>query len=116
MAVVTITIDTGSFDEDGRLVHADDAVAQLCLALVRLEGELSIRGRDLAAVVRMRVLAADPNEAHELLDVALERFRPLGTTPEIRTVDAGRMAAGMLVAVSADVTDTTPNPIRRNGP
>lgn len=107
---MTITIDTGSFDEDGRLVHADDAVAQLCLALVRLEDELAARGTDLTAVARMRVLAADPNEADELLDVALERFRQLGTIPEIRTADAGRMSAGMLVALSAELTDTTPTP------
>lgn len=102
---MTITIDTGSFDEGGRFVHADDAVAQLCLALVRLEVELADRGQDLSAVVRMRVLAAGPDEMDELVEVALERFRPFGTTPEVRSLNVGRMAApGMLVALSADVT------------
>jgi enamine deaminase RidA (YjgF/YER057c/UK114 family) len=108
IADVTITIDTASVDEGGRFVHADDAVAQLCLALVRLEAELTARGLGLSDVVRMRVLAVDPNEAAELADLALERFQPIGAAPEIRCLHVGRMTSpGMLVALSADVTDTT---------
>lgn len=104
---MTITIDSEPIDEHGYLVHAEDATAQLCLALVRLETELDGRGLALSAVARLRVLALDNANAAELVDVVAERFD--GTTATaISCVEVERLAVdGMLVALSADVTVST---------
>jgi enamine deaminase RidA (YjgF/YER057c/UK114 family) len=100
---VTITIDSEPIDEHGFLVHAEDATAQLCLALVRLETELGDRGLVLAAATRLRVLTLDATDAAELVAVAAERLDPTATA--ISCVEVERFAVdGMLVAVSADVT------------
>ncbi|WP_211195867.1 FAD-binding protein [Agromyces sp. H66] len=104
---MTITIDTAPIDEHGYLVHAEDATAQLCLALVRLETELHARGLPRSAVGELRVLAVDGAHAAELVDVVAERFDDT-TAPAISCVEVERLALdGMLVAVSADVTART---------
>lgn len=102
---MTITIETEPVDEHGYLVHAEDATAQLCLALVRLEATLRERGLDLSAVVGLRVRAVDPGLARDLVEVAAERFGAAGAAATITCVPARRLGGDdMLVAISADVT------------
>lgn len=101
---MTITIDSGPTDEHGYLVHAEDATAQLCLALVHLESALGDRGLALSAVARLRVLAVDPTLACELVDIVTERLDDAAATA-ITCVEVDRLEVdGMLVALSADVT------------
>lgn len=112
---MTITIDSEPIDEHGYLVHAEDATAQLCLALVRLETELDERGLGLSAVLRLRVLALDGAGAAELVDVVAERLD--GTTaPAISCIEVERLAVdGMLVAISADVAvHTRPTHLKKD--
>ena len=98
-----ITIDAAPLDEGGELVHAEDAVAQLCLALVRLEAELADHGLGMAAVDRLRVLTIEPADP-ELVDLVLERCYADGATPPIACLQVARLEVpGMLVGVSADV-------------
>lgn len=104
---MTITIDSEPIDEHGYLVHAEDATAQLCLALVRLETELAERGIGLSAVSRLRVLALAGADAAELVDVVAERIDG-SAAAAISCIEVERLAVdGMLVAISADVTVDT---------
>ncbi|MGR0219541.1 Rid family hydrolase [Agromyces sp. ZXT2-6] len=104
---MTITIETEPVDEHGYLVHAEDATAQLCLALVRLEAALRERGLDLSAVDGVRVRAVDARLAAELVEIAVERFAAAAVAPAIACVPAVRLGIDdMLVAISADVSVT----------
>ncbi|WP_430645621.1 hypothetical protein [Agromyces sp. GXS1127] len=106
----TTTIETRSVDDRGVLMHADDATAQLCLSLVRLETALVERGLGLGAVTQVRIHATQPAAASELVELVLERFRSGPTTPIVAWVSATPPEApGMLVRLAADVAITTPH-------
>ncbi|MBM7505251.1 hypothetical protein ACFPER_13710 [Agromyces aurantiacus] len=102
---MTITIDTGSLDEGGALMHAEDAPAQLCLALVRLEAKLAGCGLDLSDVDRLRVLLIERVAPGELIDLIAERLDATAATPTVTWACVERLEVpGMLVGISADVT------------
>ena len=99
---VTI-IDTEPVDEHGCLVHAEDATAQLCLALARLGSELGDRGQSPSAITRIRVFALDGEDAIEFVEVVAEWLD--GAAAEIACLHVERLPVdGMLAAISADVT------------
>lgn len=103
---MTITINSEPVDDLGYLVHAEDATAQLCLALIRLDAALHGAGLDLSAVSRLRVLTVDARLAGELVEVVAERVGD--TTTAVSCVEAPRLPLeGMLVALSADVPALT---------
>ncbi|WP_400999365.1 FAD-binding oxidoreductase [Agromyces sp. GXQ0307] len=105
----TTTIETGSVDDRGELLHADDATAQLCLSLVRLEAALVERGLELGAVTQVRIHATEPGSASELVELVLERFGTGRAAPVVAWVSAARHEVpGMLVRLAADVAVTTP--------
>ena len=106
---MTITIETGSLDEGGRLVHADDVIAQVCLALVRLESRLAELGTDPGAVAHVRVQAVDPRWAGDLVDLVVERFDAVSAHPLVTwAVTAELDPPGLLVRLTADVSTQTP--------
>lgn len=106
---VTITIETEPIDELGCLVHAEDATAQLCLALSRLVDELGDRGLSPAAVLRLRVFALDEEKFVEFVEVVTEWLN--GVTAEVVCLRVERLPVdGMLAALAADVT-ATENPL-----
>ncbi|MRX45350.1 RidA family protein [Agromyces kandeliae] len=107
----TTTIETGSVDDRGALLHADDATAQLCLSLLRLESALADRGLGVEAVTQVRIHATDPGSASELVELVLERFGAGSTTPVVAWISDDRHdVPGMLVRLAADVAVTTPVP------
>ncbi len=107
--VTTTTIETRSVDDRGELMHADDATAQLCLSLVRLEAALVERGLGLEAVTQVRIHATEPGSASELVELVLERFGAGRAAPVVAWVsDAREDVPGMLVRLAADVAVTPP--------
>jgi len=106
---VTITIETRSVDEHGRLVHAEDATAQLCLAFVRLESTLAELGLPPSAIIRLRVLAADPVAASELVEIIDERLGGVAAVVPVDIVAAdGAVMPGVLIGLVAEVMVDTP--------
>lgn len=85
LETVTTTIGSDPVDDQGELVHADDATAQLCLAFVRLEQVLAARGLSLASVtgLRLRTAVADPAD---LVEVLAERLGCLDREPPVEIV------------------------------
>lgn len=111
IADVTITIETGSLDESGRLVHADDAIAQVCLALVRLESRLDERGLDASRVTQVRVHAVEPRCAGDLVGLVIERFEAVSARPLVTWVGETELEPpGLLVRLAADIADHPANP------
>jgi len=107
--VTTTTIETRSVDDRGELLHADDATAQLCLSLVRLEAALAERGLGLEAVTQVRIHSVGPGSASELVELVLERFGAGPAAPVVAWVSAERHdPPGLLVRLAADVAVTTP--------
>lgn len=108
---MTITIEAGSLDEGGRLVHADDAVAQVCFALVRLESRLLAAGIHLSRVARVRVHAVDPSWAGDLVGLVIERFEAVSARPLVTWVGETALdPPGLLVRLAADIADHPANP------
>ncbi|WP_221629250.1 FAD-binding oxidoreductase [Humibacillus xanthopallidus] len=126
---MTITIRTASVDDHGRLMHAEDATAQACLAFVRLERELECRGLALAALRRLTVLspapapdadAAEPlatgrsrptTAPGDIVDLIRERLTPEGAHVPVDVLPAERLAQpGLLVALRAEVVSPPSTP------
>jgi len=106
---VTITITSASVDDLGRLMHAEDAAAQTCLAFQRLEAELDRRGLRLDALRRIELCTVADAASVELVDLVRERLgeRLRGRGPTVRTgtATADRLRLpGMLVELRAEVT------------
>ncbi|MGS2807370.1 Rid family hydrolase [Nocardia sp. MW-W600-9] len=110
---MTITIETTSVDESGRLVHAEDATAQLCLAFERLDSALAARGLGASSIVRLRVRARAPADAADLTDLVAEWLE--GAQVPVELVDVAHLALpGSLVELSAQVIPTSPDPKDRS--
>ncbi|MFC6011361.1 FAD-binding protein [Nocardia lasii] len=101
---MTITIATTPVDETGRLVHAEDAAAQLCLAFARLDSALTARGVGAASIEVLRIRTRVP--VADLVDLVEEWLA--GAPVSVELVDVARLAVpGMLVELSARVRLTT---------
>lgn len=106
---MTIILETTSVDESGRLVHAEDAAAQLCLAFERLEAALATRGLEASSIVRLRVRARAPADAADLADLVAEWLD--GAPVPVDLIDVAHLALpGTLVELSAQVIPTSPDP------
>ncbi len=107
MRLVTITITTTPVDDDGLLLHADDAIAQACLAVVRLTSTLAERGIASTAILAVRLGVIEPADAGDLVEVVAEELVRLDVTVPLRVVAAGSsLEPGMLVRLSVDVRVT----------
>ncbi|HYF73745.1 MAG TPA: PIG-L family deacetylase [Nocardioides sp.] len=98
-----ITIpEHGPLDEHGRLLHEDDAAAQLALAVSRLEASLAASGRTLADLAELRVSTTDPAAIEGVYDVLTERLEATGARADVRVEPADALAVpGMLVSLAA---------------
>jgi FAD/FMN-containing dehydrogenase len=114
---VTTTISAFPDDESGRLLHAEDAVAQACLAVRRLEAELVRQDVPAAAITAVRVLAdpADPTvSTADLVEVVTEELDRLAVHVTVTVGVVHRFTApGMLVGVEADVVAASTHTIQR---
>jgi enamine deaminase RidA (YjgF/YER057c/UK114 family) len=100
---------TGPVDQLGRLVHEDDAAAQLALAMARTEDAVRAAEHDLVDLIALRVLTIDRATAEGVLDVIGERLTALGVAPTVVVVDVDRLPVpGMLVAIEADLDRANP--------
>jgi hypothetical protein len=94
---------TGSLDRFGRLVHEDDAAAQLALSMSRLEDALADGGYAVGDVGALRVLTTDRAALDQVYDVLTERLDALGARPLTTIHEVAHLpVAGMLVALEAD--------------
>ncbi len=94
---------TGSLDRLGRLVHEDDAAAQLALSMSRLEDALADHGHTVGDLASLRVLTTDRAALDQVYDVLTERLDALGARPVTTIHEVAHLAvAGMLVALEAD--------------
>lgn len=102
---VTITIETAPVDEHGRLMHADDPIAQTCLAVRRLESALAHRDLPASAITAILLLTAEPSAAGDLVDVVAEELDRLRSSASvgIGPDDGIDVEPGMLVRLKADV-------------
>lgn len=97
-----ITFEAAPVDDRGRLLHAEDPLAQTCLAFVRLESELAGHGLSTADITTLWVLSADARPDPDLLAVLAERFGPAAPPMRLTVVgDLGR--PGMTIGLRADV-------------
>ncbi|WP_308291252.1 FAD-binding oxidoreductase [Microbacterium ureisolvens] len=71
---MTITIHTSSVSEDGRLLHAEDAAAQACLAVVRLERALETRRLPPRRIVGIEVRTTDASIIADIVGIVRERL------------------------------------------
>ncbi len=89
-------------DDAGRLLHEEDAAAQLALAVARLEAALRSEGRRPTELAGLRVLTTDRAALADVLDVLLERLDALGAGPDIAIDEVEQLyLPGMLVALEA---------------
>jgi FAD/FMN-containing dehydrogenase/enamine deaminase RidA (YjgF/YER057c/UK114 family) len=100
---------SGPIDEQGRLLHEDDAAAQLALAASRLEDALASEGRSPHDLAGLRVLTTDRATVLDVLDVLVERLEALGVSPGIAVDEVGRLdVPGMLLALEPSLTTAVP--------
>ena len=103
---------TGPLDDRGRLLHEDDAAAQLALAVARLEGGLAAEGRDPAELTGLLVLTTDRADALDVLDELVERLDALGIAPALAVEEVEHLPVpGMLLALQPALQPAlTPQP------
>lgn len=106
------TLLTGSpLDDLGRLVHEDDAAAQLALATVALEAAVTARGRRMCQLDELRVLTTDPAALADVLDVLTDRLDVLFAAPTVSIVPVARLAVpGQLVTLATVLRTSTKEP------
>lgn len=104
---MTTTIVTTPVDEDGLLLHADDATAQVCLTVVRLISVLERRRVAPTDIVAVRILVVDTESAAGLVPVVAEELDRLAVPVPVGVVAiTAPVEEGMLVALQADVRVT----------
>ena len=90
----------GPLDDSGRLLHEDDAAAQLALAVARLEVALDRDGHRPADLTGLRVLTTDRSAIADVLDVLVERLEATGARPGIEIDEVDDLGIpGMLLAL-----------------
>lgn len=102
----------GPLDDQGRLLHEDDAAAQLALAVALLEVALHRDGRRPTDLTRLRVLTTDRAALAGVLDVLVERLDATGARPGIAIDEVEHLGVtGMLVALEPTVPATPQPPL-----
>jgi enamine deaminase RidA (YjgF/YER057c/UK114 family) len=100
-AVLTVAAQ-GPLDSVGRLVHADDAAAQLALALANLEAVLAAAGMVPGDVAQLRVYTTDMESTLGVWDTLVERFAEVGASPPTTLVGVTALPVpGMTVSLEA---------------
>jgi len=90
----------GSLDEQGRLLHEGDVLAQLVLAANNLEARLAEAGLAWADVTHVRVETLDPAGMDDALVAVREHLLDLGAQPALDVVPVPALPLpGMAVAV-----------------
>ena len=100
----------GPFDEQGRLVHAEDPAAQLALALACVEASVRRAGLSPGDLAQLRVSATDLPAVLAVLDTLTDRLAEVGATPALSVVGVtalpveGALVAldGLAIATSVD--------------
>lgn len=102
---MTIFLRAGSVSDDGLLLHADDAAAQACLAVLRLERALARRGGPRPRRLGVEVRAGYAAAVTDVVEIVRERLGRADTPLEISTVES-LDPPGAIVGLWAEV-DTT---------
>ncbi len=98
----------GPLDEQGRLLHEGDLLAQLVLAAENLEARLTEAGLAWPEVTEVRVEALDPTALDDALAAVSDHLRGLGATPALDVVGVDALPLpGMAVAIGCRATPTT---------
>jgi enamine deaminase RidA (YjgF/YER057c/UK114 family) len=99
----------GPLDEQGRLLHEDDAAAQLALALANVAGVLRAADLGWPDVADLRVCTTDLAELLDVYDTLTEHLATVGATPETSVVEVSRLPVpGMTVCIDGHAVRRTP--------
>ncbi len=99
---MTITIHTSSVSDDGRLLHAEDATAQACLAVLRLEDALARRQLPRRRIVGIEVRTTDASRIADIVGIVRERLGDPDVPLHVETV--GRLRpSGAIVGLWTEV-------------
>jgi enamine deaminase RidA (YjgF/YER057c/UK114 family) len=102
MTTVLTVAGQGPLDEHGRLLHLDDPVAQLLLALGNVETVLRAGGLGWADVAQLRVCATDLDALLDCYDAAVEHLAEFDARPPTTFFEVRRLAVrGMTVCIDA---------------
>jgi enamine deaminase RidA (YjgF/YER057c/UK114 family) len=92
----------GAFDERGRLLHLDDPVAQLLLALANVGTVLEAGGLGWGDVAQLRVWATDLDAVLDSYDAAVEHLEDEHARPPTTFLEVRRLPVrGMTVCIDA---------------
>lgn len=105
----------GPVGADGLLLHEDDHVAQLALALENLERALTDAGLAPADVVELRVRTTDRRLLDDAYEVLADRLADHGIHPAVSVTEVPRLdQPGMTVTVQACATPIRPTTHQEN--
>jgi hypothetical protein len=108
---VSLLPEAGPYDDRGRLVHEDDAAAQLALSFVGLERTVADARHPFADVRRILIRTVAVRVLDDVVDVLVERLDDLGAHPEIEVVAVDELRVpGTLVTLQATLTTSRRNP------
>ncbi len=98
----------GSVDEQGRLLHDGDVLAQVVLAANNLEARLAEAGLTWADVTHVQVETLDPAALDDALAAVRDHLLGLGASPALEVVRVGALPLpGMAVAVGCRAVTST---------
>ncbi|MGN6219547.1 MAG: FAD-binding oxidoreductase [Microbacterium sp.] len=111
---MTTTIRTGPVSDDGQLLHAEDAAAQACLAVLRLEDALARHGLR-PRLLHLEVTAADAATLDDLVGIVRERLTcaevPLHVSTVARLDPPGAIVGLWAEVDAADTAEPRTEPI-----
>ncbi|GAB6859829.1 FAD-binding oxidoreductase [Microbacterium xylanilyticum] len=97
------TIASAPVDDDGVLLHAEDAVAQTCLAVRRLEEQLATRGIPATDLRAVRLLLPAAVTAGDIVGIVAEELCRLHAAATIEVVRAAPDPPGALIGLLAEI-------------
>lgn len=102
VSTVLTVAGQGPFDERGRLLHLDDPVAQLLLALANVAAVLAAGGLGWSDVVQLRVCSTDLDTLLDGYDAAVDHLAESGARPPTTFLEVRRLPVrGMTVCIDA---------------
>ncbi|WP_404386324.1 hypothetical protein LL946_07425 [Knoellia locipacati] len=103
----------GPFDDQGRLVHAEDPAAQLALALAGIEASVTAAGLSPADLAQLRVSATDLPAVLAVIDTLTDRLTEVGATPALSVIGVAALPVeGALVDLDGLALGTPGQPDR----
>jgi enamine deaminase RidA (YjgF/YER057c/UK114 family) len=102
VSTVLTVAGQGPLDEDGRLLHVGDPVAQLLLSFANVGAVLERGGLGWTDVAQLHVYSTDLETLLDCYDAAIEHLEGLDARPPTTFLEVRRLAVrGMTVCIDA---------------